>query len=608
MFFHARLLAIAATSALAAAMPASAQLPPQEPPPEEVAPEDEEDAGSIVVTGTRVRQGGAQDIRHFRSVAADEGMPRPESLTVEGLMGEHDLAIASTRRCAQLFCLATEAMAASLPGRPDDRLFVGLGFDSNIDATRWQRAPLNLVAVVDKSGSMSGTPLELVRKSLKQIVGQMRAGDRIAVVLYGDRSHVYLQPTDIGRDRAAVLAAIDRIESAGSTNMEEGLRVGYDTAFAGAGRFAGTTRLMLFTDEQPNVGATDADSFMGMAAEASRRGIGLTTIGVGVQFDASLATRVSSVRGGNLFFVSNEEEVKTVFAKQLDTMVSELAHDVTITMKPAAGYRVSGVFGVPDGLLGDAGEGAVTITVPTAFLSTNGGGIFASLAKAESREHLPAAPLAPGTPLLDVSLRYVAAGTGVPGSDRLAVAAPSGRPSEPLRLAHLLVDEFLVLKEATTAFHRDNDPKAAHRLLAGLDARMTGSGIGGLSAERKLVGELLGKAAFYSGYVGEAPRSLRHLAVVGAWRVTSASGMEDLRRGDRMTFTSDRELAIVRAKPGPRSEREESEEYRINERQVFLPESSLVFNYQAKGDRMTLEDEDGRARLVLTRLASAEAP
>ena len=114
--------------------------------------------GSIVITGTRVRQGGAQDIGHFRSIAADEGMPRPESLTLEGLLGEHDLDLKSSAPCRQLFCLAAEAMPAALPTRPDDRYFVGLGFTSNIDAAAWKREPLNLVAVVDKSGSMDGAP------------------------------------------------------------------------------------------------------------------------------------------------------------------------------------------------------------------------------------------------------------------------------------------------------------------------------------------------------------------------------------------------------------------------------------------------------------------
>ena len=183
-------------------------------------------------------------------------MPRPESLTIEGLMGEHDLEPADGRACDQLFCLATEAMPAALPARPDDRLFVGLGFTSNIDAASWRREPLNLVAVVDKSGSMSGPPLDLVRRSLRQIVGQMRDGDQLSIVLYGDTS-ARLSAAD--RRRAATATRCSprstAIESAGSTNMEAGLKVGYETAFATAPAFRGNTRVMLFTDEQPNVGA-----------------------------------------------------------------------------------------------------------------------------------------------------------------------------------------------------------------------------------------------------------------------------------------------------------------------------------------------------------------
>lgn len=573
-----------------------------------IQPPPEEEDQSLIVTGTRVRQGGAQDIRHFRSIAADVGMPRPESLTMEGLMGEHDLNLPGTRACDQLFCLVTEAMPAALPTRPDDRLFVGLGFTSDIDEATWRRAPLNLVAVVDKSGSMNGRPLDLVRRSLRQIVGQMRDGDQLSIVLYGDVSHLYLAPTDIGSDRARALAAIDAIQSAGSTNMEAGLKVGYETAFASAPAFRGNTRLMLFTDEQPNVGRVDAESFMGMAGTASRQGIGLTTIGVGVQFDGALATRVSSVRGGNLFFISNEAEVASVFEAQLDTMVSELAHDVRITMTPREGYRISGVFGVPDGLMADAGEGAVTITVPTAFLSTNGGGIFLSLAKAGEREFLPAASLSPGASLLDVSLSYVGAQDGRTGTDRLAVSAPTDRPSAPLRLAHLLADEYFVLHGATTAFHQQGNPRQAYHLLSGLAGRLAGSGLESLSGERRLVGDMLQQAAFYAGYAGETPRSLRHLTVIGSWQVNRAEGIADLRRGDRLHFTSDSELRTLRRNPRRGEEGEESEEYSINERQIYLRESNLVFDYRTRGDSLTLVDESGTARLMLTRAGLETSP
>lgn len=568
--------------------------------------EDDESLDQIIVTGSmRVRQGGAQDVRHFRDMAEREGIPRPESLTMEGLLGEHDLSLPATKACARLFCLVAEAMPAALPLRPDDRLFVGLGFASNIEAKDWKREPLNLVAVVDKSGSMDGEPLDRVRESLTRIAGQLRAGDQLSIVLYGDESHVHLAPTPVSSGRDRILAAIRGIASAGSTNMEAGLRVGYDTAFASAPGFKGNTRVMLFTDEQPNVGATDADSFMGMARAAAERGIGLTTIGVGVQFDGALAARIASARGGNLFFVASADEVKTVFDKQLDTMVSEVAHDVRITMTPRAGYQVSGVFGVPDALMTSGKDGALTITVPTAFLSTNGGGIFASLAKSGDLAFLPAATADDGAPLMRVELSYVGAKDGVAGSDRLAVSGPSDRTSATLRKAQLLVDEYLVLKDATTAYHGANDAKKAHALLAGLDARLAGAP--GLDGERKLVGTMLREAAVFAGYGGELPKGLRHRGVIGTWQITSARGFDDLARGDRLRFTDDREMLTFHKKTGFADE-SDAEAYQINESKIHLTESRLVLDYALDGDRLTMSIRDGLAlsRVTMERVAEAE--
>ncbi|PXA98485.1 hypothetical protein DMC47_08345 [Nostoc sp. 3335mG] len=564
---------------------------------------DDQDDGYEDIIVTAVRQGGAQDIKSFRNIAADVGMPRPETLTVEGLMGEHDLTLPAAKACAKLFCLTGEAMPATLALRGDDRLFVGVGFASNIDAATWRRAPLNLVAVVDKSGSMDGKPLDRVRASLLQILGQMRDGDRMSIILYGDRSHVYLAPTDIAAGRDRIAAAIREIRSEGSTNMEAGLRVGYDTAFADAPGFKGNTRMMLFTDEQPNVGATDAESFMGMAQEASRRGIGLTTIGVGTQFDGPLATRVSSVRGGNLFFIASDDDVKTVFDRQFDTMVSELAHDLKVTLTPAAGYRISGVFGVPADVMTETPEGAITVTVPSVFLSTNGGGIFATMTRSADRANLPLAPVAPGAPLLTATVTWNGP-DGTPGTDAVAVdLTPTRVASVPLRKAHLLVDEYLSLKEATTAFHQRNDPKAAYALVDGLASRMGSSGLDGLDGEARLVADLRQRAGFYSGFGGEPPKSLRHLTVVGRWKVTGASGFEDIHRGDQIEFTADRQMRTYRAKTGYVDAAEE-ELYEINQSAIHMTESNLVMSYSTRNGRMMMHvnDPNGSSRIWLTRM------
>jgi Ca-activated chloride channel family protein len=591
------------------ALLAQDELPPPPEEEQEGTPPEELMDSAIVVTGMRVRQGGMQDIRHFRSVAAEGEMPRPESLTAEGLMGEHDLTLASHRPCAQLLCLDTEAMPAAFPARPEDRILVGLTFATNIDSATWRRAPLNLVAVVDKSGSMDGEPLELVRQSLRQVVGQMRDGDQLSIVLYGETSHVHLAPTAIkGGGRKAALAAIDAIESEGSTAMEEGLKVGYATAFRSEGRFRGSTRLMLFTDEQPNVGATDAESFMGMAEAASRRGIGLTTIGVGVQFGAELGMKMSSVRGGNLFFLSNEEEVKSVFEKQLDTMVSELAHDVRITLVPRAGYKLTGVFGVPDGLMTDVGEGAVTITVPTAFLSANGGGIFASVGKSGRRANLPAARVAPGEKLLDLRLAYIEARNGRLGSDRLAVAAPDGEGSPALRRAHLIVDEYLSLKAASVAFHREGDPKKAFQLLSAFQGRLERSGLDSMDGEKSLVAQMLKPAALYSGYGGEPPKAARTLALIGLWEVSRVKGLAAVRSGDQFTFTDDGELLTRRGSARPTDW--ESETYAVDGTRLIVTHEDKsdpwTFTWRVTPTSLSLASEDG-ARLVLLRRVEGSA-
>jgi Ca-activated chloride channel homolog len=571
--------------------------------------EDEDDSGVIVVTSS-LRQGGAQDISHFRSIAlGDDALPRAESLTVEGLLGGHDLTLPAKAACQQLFCLSSASMKASLPGRPDDLLFVGLGFDSNIDAAKWKNEPLSLMAVVDRSGSMDGAPMSHVKAALHQMVEEMNDKDRLGITIYGSDSQVHLIPTSVRGNKAKLHQAINAIEIDGSTNMEEGLRLGYDAAFVEADSFKGKVRMMLFTDEQPNTGDTDPESFMGMALDASKRGIGLTTIGVGAQYDGELAADISSVRGGNLFFLMDDVDAKAVFKREFRNMVSEVAHDVTLSMTPRTGYSVTGVFGVPDALMAKGQDGTIDVTIPTAFLSSNGGGIYVALGKASDQEFLPAENANDGKALMDVSLRYASALDGAMGSDRLTIDGPAPKEPENLRKAHVLVDQYLVMKEATDLYHEDGNAKQAFVMLDALDQRITAADLSGFSQEATLVESLRAKAAFLSGYSGEIPKQaqkhVRPLQVVGEWKVLSATGVEDLYRGDRVEFTDDMEIVTYFKRPR-RGESQMEQSFEINESQIRIPDGKLTVNYYIKGDRMEMSTIDGLVKIELRREAETE--
>jgi Ca-activated chloride channel homolog len=567
-----------------------------------IPPDREDQLDEVVVTGAmRVGQGGAQDINYFRGEVAFERIPHPNDFTAEGLMSEHDIVLPATDTCRQLFCLTGDAVKADLLAVPQARYLVGVGFATNIDGKKWHRDPVNLIAVVDKSGSMSGAPLQLVRESLIEVAEQLHDGDQMTIVLYGDRAHVHLDTTKADHGGVArIISSIKDIESEGSTFMEEGLKLGYHIANTTAPAFKGRTRLMLFTDERPNVGRTDSSSFMNMATTASREGIGLTTIGVGVQFGAELATKISSVRGGNLYFIRDTADVQSLFANQLDYMVSELAHDLSISITPRPGLKIGGVYGVPGELLGWQDQTTVRVTIPTVFLDNHGGGIFFTLMPETAAAFLPEKH--DNAALADVAVSYQPLkAAALPESHTIAVALKDGEPSQGMRLGHALIDEFTVLHEATSAHYLRNDQETAYQLLAGFQGRLAQTTLPDMDKEKELIDSLHARMAYLSGHGGEIPDATvpPFVKLWGRWTVTRATGGVDLKRGDTLEFTPENDLKTWDASDGAKPREEES--YESNEKQIYLADSELMFYYQIKGDTMNLHHRKANVWVRLKR-------
>lgn len=456
-------------------------------------------AGELLSPEMGATPGGAQDIAYFRDRVHAGEIPHPNTFTPEGLFSEHDLPVASRQRCAQLLCTVGEAMPAGLMVQPEVRYLAQLGFSSNLDPKTFKRAPLHLVAVIDKSGSMSGQPLELVKESLIKVVSQMNADDELSIVLYGDRSHVYMSPTPVRR-RLAINWAIRRIASSGSTNMEEGLAVGFKLARDHV--FNGSTRVMLFTDERPNVGATDADSFMGMARAASRAGIGMTTIGVGVQFGAELATAISSVRGGNLFFFSDVLKMKKRFEEEFDTMVTELAYDLRLEVKPAPGLKIAGVYGIPGKALEWKEGGSIALAIETIFLSRKKGAIYVALAS-DTKTGLPETRAAAGSSVASIQLGYQErGGKAVKASVDLSLVQ-ANVASVGLVRGRMLVDQATSLSHAAALHHEKNDQEGAYQAVHALASMYRQVSDPDLAEERTLVFNLERTLAKLSGHQGE---------------------------------------------------------------------------------------------------------
>lgn len=581
---YALVSCFAAASIAAACLAAPLQVAAQDSGDDEA-----EDLGNIIVTATKIRQGGAQDIKHFRSVSLDgtQTLPRPNSLTLEGLMGEHDLTLPAKGQCTQLFCINAQSMAAKLPAQPDASVFLGLGFESGIDAQSYRDRPLSLIAVVDRSGSMSGTPMQRVKEGLHAALKQMGEGDRMGIVIYGSETNVHLPVMEVEGNREAIATAIDGIEINGSTYMEAGLKLGYDTARAELQHSNGDVRLMLFSDENANVGDTSANGFMGQAFSGAEVGIGLTSIGVGQIFDGGLASKISSVKGGNLFFVDQEGDAAKLFEQEFDNMVSEVARDIRITIDPAEGFTIAQLYGVPENILTRNPDGSVSAFIGSAFLSSNGGGIFASLTGAGN-----------GASPASVAITYEDARTGERGHAIEAVTPVDADPPQQLLLAQALVDQYSVMHSSLTAFHNGGDAGKVQRDLAALSERMKGYDLEGLASEVALVEQLQKSSAEIVAF-SASPERVRILAVNGEWEVVSHRGVDDISRGDLVKIGDG---SFVTERNSGRDAGESIwQSYEINEKQLHIVGSGLVFNYSVEDDRLRLRNMRDNTSIMLRR-------
>ena len=195
------------------------------------------------------------------------------------------------------------------------------------------RKDATLTFVIDVSGSMAmENRLGLVKRALTLLVEQLRPRDEVAVVVYGTRARMVLSHTGIA-GREEILEAIHSLETDGSTNAEEGLRLGYKLASRNA-RAGRINRVILCSDGVANVGETGPDAILREIRSYVKEGITLTTVGFGMgNFNDVLMEQLANKGNGFYAYVDTLNEAKRVFVENLTRTLQIIAKDAKIQVE-----------------------------------------------------------------------------------------------------------------------------------------------------------------------------------------------------------------------------------------------------------------------------------
>jgi len=234
--------------------------------------------------------------------------------------------------------LPTEHKAGS-----DVRLMrVGLQTRGESEETR---TDATLTFVVDTSGSM-GEPgrLDLVRDAMHTLVDKLRPTDSVAIVAFSGTARAVREMTPVS-DRAALHAAIDSLVPESSTNLEDGLLLGYQLARKGF-RPDTSNRVIVLSDGLANTGSTNADQILARVREEAAKQIALLGVGVGSEYGDALMERLADGGDGFVVYVSDLDQARDVFVRRLPAALSVRALDakvqVTFDPKAVTSYRLIG--------------------------------------------------------------------------------------------------------------------------------------------------------------------------------------------------------------------------------------------------------------------------
>jgi len=191
----------------------------------------------------------------------------------------------------------------------------------------------NLVFLIDVSGSMADeNKLPLVIESFKMLVNNLRAKDRIAIVVYAGAAGVVLEPTP-GNEKEKIVSALERLEAGGSTAGGEGLRLAYKLAAENYLK-EGNNRVIIASDGDFNVGESSDEAMEALISEKRKEGVYLTVLGYGMgNYKDSKMEILADKGNGNYAYIDNLLEARKTLVNEFGGTLFTIAKDVKIQVE-----------------------------------------------------------------------------------------------------------------------------------------------------------------------------------------------------------------------------------------------------------------------------------
>jgi len=341
--------------------------------------------------------GGAKDINNFRENIRNNYLPLPTDITYEGLFYDYYFDTGMQETTRKLFSPSYSFAVTRDPLSWETDYYLSVGLNSGMREEDFARKKLNLIIVLDVSGSMGEqynqyyydrfgnrqdayegegitrlTKMQSAANAVVDILDQLNWDDRFGIVSFNNNAFIeqpmeYVRYTDMNDVKNDILD----IRAGGGTNMSAGMELGAAQLanFYESDSYEYENRIIFLTDAQPNTGDLSSSGMMGRVWRNAESRIYTTFIGIGVDFNSQLIEEITKVKGANYYSVHAPREFRDRINEEFDFMVTPLVFDLRLDFD-SRGWRIERVFGSPEA---DQSTGRL-MNINTLFPSKSEGG------------------------------------------------------------------------------------------------------------------------------------------------------------------------------------------------------------------------------------------
>jgi len=354
--------------------------------------------------------GGAKDIANFRENILQGFLPQPTDVTYEGLFYDYYFDAGGTCAGDTLFCPSYATAVSNDPVTGSPQYYLSVGLASGVKVADFSRKKLNLMLVLDVSGSMSApfdkyyydrfgnrherpetdkdaglSKLAAASEALIALLDHLHPDDRFGLVLFDQYAYTALTLRPVGaRDMEAVKGHIRELRPLGSTNLDAGLALATNLMRPARENSPDQyeNRIVFMTDAMPNTGDTSDKEFLTRIQDNAKVKIYATVIGIGVDFNTALTESITKARGANYYSIHSADAFRKRLDTEFDCLVTPLVFDLTLDFKSSS-YTIDAVYGSPeaDAATGELMRVNTLFPSPTTDDGSRGGLILLRLTK-----------------------------------------------------------------------------------------------------------------------------------------------------------------------------------------------------------------------------------